>query len=101
MFGVINFFGEQVCALYLILTFTEMTILKVIYIFKFSRIAAVNEYFISRMLIFFNFVTVMVITFIRLILKEYETNRGLCHYRDQIPFYQLKVRRNEHENIIK
>ena len=100
-FGVINFFGEQVCALYLTLTFTEMTIMKVVYIFKFSRIAVVNEYFISRMLIFFNIAIVTVITISRLTLKEYETNPGLCHYRDQIPFYQLNVRRNEHENIAK
>ena len=101
VFGLIVVVGGYFFNFYLILTFTEMTIMKVIYIFKFSRIAAVNEYFISRMLIFFNFVVVMIIAIIRLILKEYETNPSLCYYRDQIPLYQLKVRRDEHEDLVK
>ena len=75
--------------------------MKVIYIFKFSRIAAVNEYFISRMLIIFKFVVVIIIAIIGLTLKDYETNPVLCHYRDQIPLYQLKVRRDEHDDLVK
>ena len=53
------------------------------------------------MLIFFNFVVVMIIAIINLTLKEYETNPLLCHYKDQIPLYQLKVRRDEHEDLVK
>ena len=101
MFGIVHLFVDIACVSYLILTLTEMTILKVIYIYKFSRIAAVNEYFINRMLIFLNFAVIMIFTSIRIILKEYETNPGFIHYKDQIPLYQLKVRTDEHENIIK
>ena len=78
-----------------------MTIMKVIYIYKFSRIVAVNEYFIHTSLVFLNFVVMLIFTSIRVALKEYETNPGFLNYKDQIPLYQLKVRTDEHENTIK
>ena len=77
-----------------------MTILKVIYIYKFSRIAALDEYFLTRIIIFFNFVFITIFNTIRLALKEHETNPAFTNYKEQIHLYQLKVRTDEQDNIV-
>ena len=100
IFGVIMYIGGNFCSLYLILCFTEMIIIKVIYIFKFSRIAAGNEYFITRILILMNFVIISIIVTIRITLKDYETHPGLV-WRNLIPLNQLKTKTEAHQNIVK
>ena len=99
VFGIIYYYLEIICITYIILTLTEMTILKVIYIYKFSRIAALDEYFLTRIIIFFNFVFITIFNTIRLALKEHETNPAFTNYKEQIHLHQLKVRTDEQDNI--
>ena len=99
--GVIQFYGEISCLLYFLLTSTEIIVLKVVYIYKFSTIAAVNEYFLKNILILFNITVIGIFIFILLTLKEYETAEHLllsC-IRSQNPLNQLSVRTDEHKNV--
>ena len=98
-FGVIQYIGANICALYVIMGFTNIIVMKVIYIFKFSRIAVRNEYFISRILIFAKIIIISIICTIRLTLKDYETHPGLI-WSNLIPFNQLKTKTQAHHNII-
>ena len=55
--------------LYLTMTITEMVVMKYIYIARFSMIAAINENFISRTLIFFNIFTIAIFMIIHLVTR--------------------------------
>ena len=57
-FSIIYYSGVNGCGLYFVLTITEIVFMKVLYIFKFSAISAVNEYFVKNLLISFNFVCI-------------------------------------------
>ena len=98
-FGVIQYIGANICALYVIMGFTNIIIMKVIYIFKFSRIAVRNEYFISRILIFAKIIIISIICTIRLTLKDYETHPGVI-WRHKIPLYQIKTKTDAHHNVV-
>ena len=56
--------------LYVTMTITEMVVMKYIYIARFSMIAAINEHFISRTLIFFNIVTIAIFMIIHLVTRR-------------------------------
>ena len=56
--SIIYYSGINGCGLYLGLTITEIVLMKVLYIFKFSVISAVNEYFVKNLLISFNLVCI-------------------------------------------
>ena len=72
--GIIPFYGGIGCTIYYLLTCTEIITLKVIYIYKYSTIAAMNEYFLTRFLISFNII-VAVFHILNLVTsKEYETS---------------------------
>ena len=58
--------------LHLTMTITEMVVMKYIYISKFSMIAAINENFITQILICFNIVTVAIFTIIHWATKKME-----------------------------
>ena len=80
-----------------------MLILKVLYIFKFSTIAAVNEYFMRNILISFNIVVIGVNLTIRLTLKEHEIapHRFLSNLRPKNVLNQSTVRTDAHKNAVK
>ena len=60
--------------LHLVMTITEMVVMKNIYIFRFSRIAAINENFISTTLTLFNVVIIVINLILRLGTREFETS---------------------------
>ena len=74
MLTTIRTYGAKITHLYLLLTSTEIIILKVFYIFKFSTIAAVNEYFLKTFLISLNIVVIGVNVVIRITMKEFGTS---------------------------
>ena len=57
-------------SLHLLMTITEMVVMRCIYISKFSRIAAMNEYFISTTLTLFNMVIIAINIILRLATRE-------------------------------
>ena len=69
--ATISYYGNVSYILYCVLAITEMVILKVLYIFKFSTIAAVNEYFLKTMLISFNIVVIGVHIITRITLRGF------------------------------
>ena len=101
--STIFYYGAISCLLYIVLAITEMIILKVLYIFKFSTIAAVNEYFMKNILISFNVVMIGVNLIIRLTLKEHETSphRFLSNLRPQNVSNQFILRTDAQDNAVK
>ena len=98
--AVINVYGAYGCTLYLLLTITEIIVLKVIYINKFSTIAMVNEYFLKKVLILSNFTVIGVYILILLSLREYETSSHpiISCIQSQSPLNQLIERQDVHED---
>ena len=58
--------------LHVVMTVTEMVVMKCVYIWKFSRIAAVNEKIISTTLTLFNMVIIAINIILRLATREME-----------------------------
>ena len=58
--------------LHVVMTLTEMVVMKCVYIWKFSRIAAVNEKIISTTLTLFNMVIIAINIILRLATREME-----------------------------
>ena len=58
--------------LHVVMTITEMVVMKYIYITKFSMIAAINENFISTTLTLFNIVIIVIFIIIHLVTKKME-----------------------------
>ena len=63
------------------LTLAEMVIFKILYLYKFSVIAAMDEYFLTNFVTFFNFMINFGLTIIRISLGE--------HKRTRIYFYNF------------
>ena len=62
-----------------LLTITEMVLFKIVYIFKYSLIAVMDEYFLTCFITSFNFLIIFGITIIRILLKEYAGTRHYFH----------------------
>ena len=77
--------------LHVVMTITEMVVMKYIYITKFSMIAAINENFISTTLIFFNTVTIAIFIIIHLVTKKMEIASRYFQYD---PPNQTNVQKN-------
>ena len=75
--------GTIACVRFLSLTITEIIILKVLYIYKFSTIAVVNEYFIKNILIGFNMIFIGVNVIILGLLKEHETDPAFSPHKNK------------------
>ena len=75
----IFWFGYSRTYMHSLLTLTEMVLFKIVYIFKYSRIAAMNEYFLTFFITSFNFVVIFGFTIIRILLKEYAGTRRYFH----------------------
>ena len=56
--------------MYFTLTVAEMVIFKIIYLYKYSSIAVLNEYFLTNFTILFNLLIIFVSTIIRICLNE-------------------------------
>ena len=78
-------------SLHLVMTITEMVVMKCIYIWKFSRIAAINENFISTTLILFNMVIIAINITFRLSTREIETSPVNLYLNPQQFTYNLRT----------
>ena len=58
--------------LHVVMTVTEMVVMKCVYIWNFSRIAAINENFISTSLTLFNMVIIAINMILRFATREME-----------------------------
>ena len=77
--------------LHLMMTITEMVVMKCIYIWKFSRIAAINENFISTTLTLFNMVIIAINLILRLSTREIETSPMYFYLKPQQSVYNLRT----------
>ena len=77
--------------LHLVMTITEMVVMKCIYISKFSRIAAVNESFITTTLTLFNMVIIAINIILRLVTREVETSPVYFYHNPQQSAYNLRT----------
>ena len=78
-------------SLHLVMTITEMVVMKCIYIWKFSRIAAINENFISTILTLFNMVIIAINIILRLATRQMETSPLYLHLNPQQSAYNLRT----------
>ena len=60
---------------YIMLTLAEMVMFKIIYLYKYSRIAVINEYFLTNFVTFFNCIVIFCFTIIRIQLGEHKKTR--------------------------
>ena len=81
--------------LHLVMTITEMVVMKCIYIWKFSRIAAINENFISTTLTLFNMVIIAINIILRLATREME-----MHAYFNPPQSAYNLRTDEQNNVV-
>ena len=78
-------------SLHLMMTITEMVVMKCLYIWKFSRIAAINENFISTTLTLFNMVIIAINIILRLATREMETSTIYTYHNPQQSAYNLRT----------
>ena len=57
--------------MYIMLTLVEVIVFKIIYLYKYSRIAIINEYFLTNFVTSFNIVILVWFTIIRIALEEH------------------------------
>ena len=77
--------------LHVVMTLTEMVVMKCVYIWKFSRIAAINENFISTTLTLFNMVIIAINIILRLATREMETSPWYFYLNPQQSAYNLRT----------
>ena len=77
-------------SLHLVMTITEMVVMKCIYIWKFSRVAAINENFISTTLTLFNMVIIAINIILRLATRQMETTPLYSYSNPQQSTYNLR-----------
>ena len=101
--GTIIYYGLRSFLLCFALIITEIIVLKVLYIFKFSTIAAVNEYFLSTIIILFDFVVVGIHFIIRITMNEHQTSdlKILVPLRSNIPLNQQIVRTEAQDTVVR
>ena len=89
--SLVYYLGTTSYVFYLSLIVAEMVIMKTLYIFNYSKIASMNEYFITKMLVLFNISIIFMNMISRLALREYEST----------PFLGYKNKENKRTNIHK
>ena len=72
-------FGIHRTFLYHSLTIAEVIIFKILYIYKYSRITAINEYFLTNFMTFFNIIVIFGLTIIRICLEEHLRTRNYVY----------------------
>ena len=78
-------------SLHVMMTITEMVVMKCIYIWKFSRVAAINENFISTTLTLFNMVIIAINIILRLATRQMETLPLYLYHNPQQSAYNLRT----------
>ena len=81
-----------------LITITEMVVIKCIYISKFSRIAAINENFVSTILTSFNMVIIAINVILRMATREMETSTIYTYHYPQQSAYNLRT--NVQNNVV-
>ena len=69
-------FGTIRTYMYVWMTSAEILIFKIIYMHKYSKISAMDEYFLTNFVTFFNIVIIFVFSMIRTCLKEHLRTRS-------------------------
>ena len=77
-------------SLHVVMTITEMVVMKCIYIWKFSRVAAIDENFISTNLTLFNTVIIAINIILRLATRQMETTPFYLYHNPQQSTYNLR-----------
>ena len=72
-------FGFYRITMHILLTLAEMVILKILYMYKFSIIAAIDEYFFTNFITLFNILINFGFTIIRVTLGENRRTRIFFH----------------------
>ena len=86
----------------LVMTSTEMVVMKYIYIYKFSRIAAINENFITTTFTLFNVVINAINIILRLATKEVETSPWYFNHNLQHPpQFTYNQRTDVQKNVVR
>ena len=78
-------------SLHLVMTITEMVVMKCIYIWKFSRVAAINENFITTTITLFNMVIITINTILHLVTRQMETRKMFLYHNPQRSPYILRT----------
>ena len=91
LFLDVGYFVSNAVILHLAMTITEMVVMKNIYIFRFSRIAAINENFILKTLTLFNVVIIVINLILRLGTREFETSPWYFYINPQQSAYNLRT----------
>ena len=86
-----GYFVSNAVILHLAMTVTEMVVMKNIYIFRFSRIAAINENFILTTLTLFNVVIIAINLILRLGTREFETSPWYFYINPQQSAYNQRT----------
>ena len=82
-------FGMMRTAMFSLLTTAEMLLFKIFYIVNYSRIAGVNEYFLTNVVTFFNIIIVFGFYLIRICLEEaVRTRYYYQHYAQPYEAYR-------------
>ena len=89
--SLVYYLGTTSYVFYMSLIVAEMVMMKTLYIFNYSKIASMNEYFITKMLVLFNISIIFMNMISRLALREYEST----------PFLGYKNKENKRTNIHK
>ena len=86
-----GYFVSNAVILHLAMTITEMVVMKNIHIFRFSRIAAINENFILTTLTLFNVIIIVINLILRLGTREFETSPWYFYINPQQSAYNLRT----------
>jgi hypothetical protein len=78
-------FGVFRISMHIVLTLAELVIFKILYLYKFSVIAAMDEYFLTNFVTLFNFMINFGLTIVRVSLGEHKRTR-MYFYNFAKPF---------------
>jgi hypothetical protein len=85
---LINEYGIHRIITHILLTYAEMVIFKILYMYKFSMIVAMDEYFFANFVTLLNVVINFGLTIIRLSLGEHRRTRLYFHnFAEPSEFY--------------
>ena len=78
-------FGTIRAYMYVWMTSAEILIFKIVYMYNYSKISAMDEYFLTNFVTFFNIVIIFVFSMIRICLREHLRTR-FYHWNFAEPF---------------
>ena len=84
-------FGIYQTVRFAFLTAAEMLLFKVLYIYNYSRIAGVNEYFLTNFVTSFNVIITLGFSVVRIALKDFTIKIMLSHMKHTERFISRKL----------